>query len=364
MIPEAFPPLTSLHPYDTIDYHIVQAISGSPCLRKERMYFFMAMKFGLFLPQGSTKELAGMKDPVEAYEILTDVARAAEDAGFHSLWLSDVFWPSDASGASQASQDFLFECWMTTAAVARDTRHIRIGQMVTCNVFRHPSLLAKMASTVDVLSHGRFTLGIGSGSPLLASQFRAYYGEEYPESVVRLAQLREAVQILLAMWTQDEAHFEGKYYQVRGAINQPKGVQRPHLPLLIAGGGEQVTLKLVARYGDACNVVGDPATVEHKLAVLREHCDVVGRNYQQIQRTSGMTCVPGETDELAWAKVPTAARAYLAKTGLIGSPTTIRARVARYEDAGVQELVLRFPDLGPREASLDTVRRFAQEVIG
>ncbi|GHO46979.1 LLM class flavin-dependent oxidoreductase [Ktedonospora formicarum] len=169
-------------------------------------------------------------------------------------------WSGDASGASQPLQESLFECWTTTAALARDTSRVRIGQMVTNNVFRHPALLAKMASTVDVMSHGWLTLGIGSGSPLLAAQFRAYYGSDFPPTSIRSGQLREAVQILLRMWTQEEATFEGKYYQVNGAINQPKGVQQPHIPLLIAGGGEQVTLKLVAQYGAACSLYGDPQT--------------------------------------------------------------------------------------------------------
>src|SRR5260370_14897443 len=139
-------------------------------------------------------------------------------------------------------------------ALAGDTSIVRNGQMVTNNVFLHPALLAKMASTVDVMSHGRLTLGIGSGSPLLAAQFRAYYGYDFPKTSVLSGQLREAVQILLRMWTQEEATFEGKYYQVNGAINHPKGVHVPHIPFRIAGGGEQVTLKLVAQSRAACGL--------------------------------------------------------------------------------------------------------------
>ena len=100
--------------------------------------------------------------------------------------------------------------------------------------------------------------------------------------------------------------FEGKYYQVRGAINQPKGVQQPHIPILIGGGGEKVTLKLVAQYGDACNVFGDLETIKHKFAVLKDHCEAVGRDYESIHRTAGAFCCIGETDEQAWAKFPTA----------------------------------------------------------
>lgn len=317
----------------------------------------MAIKFSVVLPNGATNELAGSKDPIEAYETMTHVAQVAEEVGFAGLWISDVFWPGDFSG-KDASQEFLFECWTSLAALTRDTRRIRLGQIVTCNIFRHPSLLAKMASTLDVMSHGRLTLGIGSGSPAIADQARAY-GYDYPEVPVRSRQLREAVQILLAMWTQEEATFEGKFYTIQGAINQPKGVQQPHIPLLIAGNGEQVTLKLVAQFGNACNVHGDPATLQKKFAVLKEHCEVFGRNYQSIHRTSGTYCILEETDEQALAKVPERVRAIFGNSALIGSPATIRERIAAYEEAGVQELLLRFPGSGQAGA----IRNFAQEFL-
>src|SRR6266516_2674409 len=137
----------------------------------------MALKFGLLVPQGWRMDLVGITDHVEAYETMT-----------------------------------------------------RVAQMVTCNNYRNPALLAKMASTVDVLSHGRLDFGIGAG--WYEHEFRAY-GYEFPDGPTRLRQLRDALQIIRAMWTQEEAVFEGKYYQVRGAINQPKGVQKPHIPLLI-----------------------------------------------------------------------------------------------------------------------------------
>ncbi len=309
----------------------------------------MSMKFGLALPQGTLMELAGITDPVEAYETMTQVALTAEEVGFGSLWLSDAFWAGDPS-------QNLFECWTTVAALARDTRRARIGQMVTYSGLRQPALLAKMASTVDVMSHGRLTLGIGSGYPGLEAQFRAY-GYEFPDVAVRSRQLREAVQILLAMWTQEEAAFEGTYYQIHGAINQPKGVQQPHIPLLIGGNGEQVTLKLVAHYGDACHVFGDPATLARKFAVLKQHCEAIGRAYSSIRRASVAICSLADTDELAQARLPEAARAF--GGGVIGSPDTIRKILAAFEQAGVQELILRFPNA----RDLDALRRFGQEFI-
>ncbi len=310
----------------------------------------MSIKFGVALPQGTLMELAGINDPGEAYETMTQVALTAEETGFDSLWLSDAFWPDDSS-------HFLFECWTTTAALARDTKRVRIGQMVTYSGLRHPALLAKMASTVDVISHGRLTLGIGSGYPGLEAQFRAY-GYDFPDVAVRSRQLREAVQILLAMWTQEQATFEGTYYQVHGAINQPKGVQLPHIPLMIGGNGEQVTLKLVAQYGDACHVFGDPATIAHKFAVLKKHCEAAGRDYESIRRATIAFCLIADTDEQAESQLPEAVRAF-GSGGLVGSPATVRKRIAALEEAGVQELMLRFVNA----LDLEGIRRFAQEFI-
>jgi alkanesulfonate monooxygenase SsuD/methylene tetrahydromethanopterin reductase-like flavin-dependent oxidoreductase (luciferase family) len=229
--------------------------------------------------------------------------------------------------------------------------------MVSCNGYRNPALLAKMASTVDVLSHGRLNFGIGAG--WYEHEYRAY-GYEYPDAPQRLRYLREAVQIMLAMWTQKEAHFEGNYYQVRGAINQPTGVQKPHIPLLIGGDGERVTLKLVAQYADACNVGGDPATMKQKLAVLKEHCETVGRDYESIHRTSSTFCLIADSDEQALAQLPAEFKARLGNrvnSALIGSPETIRQRLAAYENAGVQELLMRFVD----GTNLEAIRRFAKE---
>src|SRR5260221_7245992 len=163
------------------------------------------------------------------------------------------------------------------------------------------------------------------------------------------------------MWTQNEAVFEGKYYHINDAINQPKGVQKPHIPLLIGGSGEQVTLKLVAQYGDACNFGGDLPTIQRKLAILKHHCETVGRDYESIHRTVALACSLGETDEQARAKFPTALLGRPSAAGaLIGSPDTLRQRFAELEAAGVQEVILGFPD----SLQLDSLRFFAQEFIG
>jgi F420-dependent oxidoreductase-like protein len=314
----------------------------------------MPLQFGISLPQGWTMELASIKDPIEAYEAMTRVAQTADELGFASAWLVDHFHT-----IPHPAQEITFECWTTTAAVARDTKRIRIGQLVTCNGYRNPALLAKMASTVDVLSHGRLNFGIGAGWH--EHEYRGY-GYDYPDAPTRLRHLREAVQVIRAMWTQEEAAFEGKYYQLHGAINQPKGVQKPSIPILIGGNGEQVTLKLVAQYGDACNVNGDLETIQRKFAVLKQHCETVGRYYESIHRTTTGFCSIGETDEQARAKVP---QALLNRMGnrmngmLIGSPDTIRRGLAELEAAGVQEVILAFTDV----LDLTSLHFFAREFI-
>ncbi|GHP00149.1 LLM class F420-dependent oxidoreductase [Reticulibacter mediterranei] len=312
------------------------------------------MKYGILLPQGLAMDLTSIKDPVEAYEAMTRIAQTADESGYHSVWLSDHFHTTP-----QPSQEATFECWTATAALARDTKRVRIGQTMTCNGYRNPALLAKMASTVDVLSHGRLTLGIAAGWN--EQEYRAY-GYAYPDVPERLRRLREAVQVILAMWTQEEAEFLGQYYQIRGAINQPKGVQKPHIPLLIGGSGEKVTLKLVAQYGDVCDLAGDPATLKRKFAILKEHCETVGRDYHAIHRMARTVGLLADSDEEAVAKTPEFVKAHFGDDlayGLIGSPDTIRQRLADYEAAGVQELRIIFLDV----PQLNSIRRFASEFI-
>jgi F420-dependent oxidoreductase-like protein len=315
----------------------------------------MAMDYGIIAPQGWRLDLVGIPDPVQAYEAMTRVAQEAEAQGFSSAWLYDHFHT-----VPTPIQEITFECWTSCAGLARDTQRLRIGQMVTCNSYRNPALLAKMASTVDVLSHGRLVLGIGAG--WYKHEYLAY-GYPYPSTRERLQRLDEAVQIILAMWTQNEATFEGQYYQIRGAINQPKGAQKPHIPLLIGGGGEKVTLRLVAQYADACNVGGDIPTIKHKLDVLKQHCEQIGRDYNTIRRTALIDyCAIARTEEAAIAKLTPDERNNLDELlpeSLIGTPATIRERLQEYEEAGIQEIIVRFVDA----VQLDSIRMFAQECM-
>lgn len=319
----------------------------------------MAMKYGVLVPQGWRMDLVGITDPVEAYETMTAVAQEAEALNYDSIWLFDHFHTVPVP-----TQEVTFECWTSTAALARDTKRVRIGQMVSCNGYRNPALLAKMASTVDVLSHGRLDFGIGAG--WYEHEYKAY-GYEYPEAPERLRSMRDAVQVILEMWTKEEAVFEGKYHQVHGAINQPKGVQHPHIPLLIGGGGEKVTLKLVAQYGDACNIGNlEPEATARKFDIIRQHCEALGRDYNAIHRTILLNCSIADTDEQAFTKAQQAGLArntggveHLRTRALVGTPDTIRKRLAEYEQIGAQEVILFFPD----SKELEPLRVFAKEVL-
>lgn len=329
-------------------------------MSKEGIDTPMTMKFGVIVPQGWRMDLVGIQDPIEAYETITHVTQTAEELGYDSIWLFDHFHTVPVP-----TQEVTFECWISTAALARDTKRVRIGQIVTCNSYRNPALLAKMASTVDVLSHGRLTFGIGAG--WYEHEYKAY-GYEYPDDPVRLRNLREGVQIILKMWHDEEAYFEGNYYQVRGAINQPKGVQKPHIPLLIGGGGEKVTLKLVAQYADACNIgYLEPEAIARKFEIMHEHCEKVGRDYHDITRTILLNCSIDERDERALERAQTANFArntrgfeHIRTRSLVGTAEMIWQRLAEYERSGAQEVILYFP--APER--LESLRMFAREVMG
>jgi F420-dependent oxidoreductase-like protein len=310
------------------------------------------MKFSLYIPTGTTHEFAGITDPLEAFETIQELAVAADESGFETIWAPDHFVPF-GPGAH-----YVFEVWTTLAALARETDRIRLGQLVTGNGYRNPTVLAKMASTLDVISRGRLNFGIGAG--WYEDEYRAF-GYDFPSGPERLRQLDEALQIIRSMWTEPTTTFEGKYYQARGVVNQPAGVQSPHIPVMIAGGGEKVTLKLVAKYGDLCNVQEPPDDVARKFGILAQHCDTVGRDFSTITKTSTAYCIIGDTDEEALAAVPPWAPMVfpgnLAEYGLIGTVDTIRKRIATYEAAGVDELIVAFHDgLNP-----DALRRFAAE---
>jgi F420-dependent oxidoreductase-like protein len=296
------------------------------------------MRFGVFAPQGWRGDLRKISDPIAQYEAMTNVARMADMGLWDSVWLYDHFHTVPTPELMTT-----FECWTATATLARDTSRVKVGQMVGCNGYRHPALYAKIASTVDVASQHRLYAGIGAG--WYEHEWRAY-GYEWTDTPTRMKRFREAVQIIHAMWTEDYPVFEGQHYSIDKPINEPKSaVPGKTIPLWIGGGGEQVTLKLVAQYGDASNFSGDSATIRHKLEVLKRHCDQIGRNYDEIVKSSQIRAhliEPGEDPERASA--PYRGDHYswerYKSEMLVGTIDQIRTEVERLREDGIDYIVM------------------------
>jgi len=221
--------------------------------------------------------------PAEIGPTLGRIARTAEDAGFDSIWLMDHFFQIRGVGPAT---DPMLEGWTTLGFLAGLTTRARLGLMVGGIHYRTAGLWAKTATTLDVLSGGRAWLGIGAAWNQDESRG---LGFPMPPLGVRFEMLEEMLQITHALWTGErgtEGAFVGRHYQANRLLNSPQALTRPHPPIMIGGGGEQKTLRLVAQYADATNVFGDGPRVAHKYAVLREHCERIGRDYDEIERSN------------------------------------------------------------------------------
>jgi alkanesulfonate monooxygenase SsuD/methylene tetrahydromethanopterin reductase-like flavin-dependent oxidoreductase (luciferase family) len=209
-------------------------------------------------------------DPTEAFEGVKAKVQWAENHGF--VWFSVMDHMIQIGGVGAPDEPFI-EGWTVLSALATVTSRIRLAMLATSVGYRNPAHLAKIAASVDLISRGRLTLGIGAG--YLEIEYRQY-GWEFPtRPAVRIRQMEEAVRLILALWTERRTTFHGRYFRAEDAILEPKPVQKPRPPVLIVGGGEQLSLRAVARLADACNVGGDPETVRRKLGILRGHCDAV-----------------------------------------------------------------------------------------
>lgn len=267
---------------------------------------------------------------------------------FDSAWVADHLvpwadWEEDTTD--------LLECMATICYLAAAFPTLQFGNIVLCQSYRNPALLAKMASTLQTLSGGRFILGIGAGWK--EDEYRAY-DYEFPKASVRIAQLDEAVQIIRALWIDAPATFQGKYYSVRDAYCEPK--PEPHPPILIGGGGEKLTLRVVAKYADWWNMPGTPPDVyAHKLTVLQGHCQAVGRNFDDIVKTWDGGIAIAETEEDARQL----ADASPFGIPIVGTPDTVADALRVYTDMNVEHFMLRFADF-PNTAGIEL---FAREVI-
>ncbi|MGC8850493.1 MAG: TIGR03560 family F420-dependent LLM class oxidoreductase [Candidatus Bathyarchaeia archaeon] len=309
------------------------------------------MRFGCFLPQ--TVDSSDLKE-------LKRIARRCEELRFSSIWLFDHM----TTFPVVTGKPFL-ECWTTLSALTQCTRKIRLGPLVSCNSFRHPPLLAKMAATVDVLSGGRLEFGIGAG--WFKDEYRRF-GYNYPSLGERIRQLEESLKIITGVWIQERFSFNGSYYRVSDAFCTPKPVQKPHPPIWIGGKGDN-TLRLVAGYGDACNLSSlSPEECMKRLMVLENYCEDWGRDPRSIIKSYMAIIFLDKDLESAKAKIrrylealPTKAVSEIDESfyskRIVGGPGECIRRIEEYEKAGIGYIILFFPDI-----SDGMLTRFSEDV--
>jgi F420-dependent oxidoreductase-like protein len=321
------------------------------------------MKFGLQHPIFSF-DYSNHNNTSQIVDSLKNLVTRAENTGFDSFWVMDHFHQIPFVGKPEEP---MLEGWTTLSVLAGITTKIKLGTLVTGIIYRHPSVLAKIAATLDILSKGRLFMGIG------ASYFEgesSAYGitstGSFPSNQERLLRLEEAIQIIRKMWTEEpNASFNGKYYQIYDAYCNPKPIQKPSPPILVGGSGERKTLKIVAKYADACNLFGSVETIKRKLDVLKEHCKNVGRDYDSILKTKLDLVVIDDSEEKARKR---AQQFYIGipeqqikdrEFAIYGTRESVSRQIELLEEAGVQYLIMHFEPSRELEA-LDT---FANNIL-
>jgi F420-dependent oxidoreductase-like protein len=307
------------------------------------------MRFGLQIPNFTNDERPGA-----LFDGVVAMATAAEETGYVSVWVMDHFYQLPAMGGP--SQPML-DGYMLLAALATQTSRVRLGTMVTGVTYRNPAHLAKIVTTLDILSAGRAILGIGA----------AWYdveheglGFDYPPDGERLDRLEEALQICRAMFTDEAPSFEGRYYRIHEARNVPPPVQKGGPPILVGGGGEKRTLRLVAQYADMTNFFGDAETVAHKVDVLHGHCAAIGRDPSEVtvSRLSTLVLTANAEETAATRDFVRQVTGEEPTTSDIGTPDELVARIEELATAGVQYFVFNMPTGTP-----ETVRQVGDLLI-
>ncbi len=295
--------------------------------------------------------LVGIGTPLQgvSFESILDLWVRADELGFDSAWVGDHLYPLSGMGPfGGAPDDPVFEAWTVLGALAVSTKRIRLGTMVSSNTFRHPGLLAKMAATLDVVSGGRITVGLGAG--YYESDHTAY-GLEFGSASDRSARLAEACEIVIGLLSRDRFSFAGSHYSLTNAPLNPRPLQLPHPPLLIGGAGERYTLPIVARYADAWDLPSGtsgitPASFRAKHEVLKALCTTIGRDHREITTSIALFVLVDENRRVAFERrrrladtlemdVDMAARHVLA-----GDPGQIISLFRAYEEAGVDQFVV------------------------
>lgn len=300
------------------------------------------------------------QDTSQILGTIKDLVIKAENVGFDSFWVMDHFQQLQIIGSSQ---DPLLEGWTTISVLAGLTTKIKLGTLVTGVIYRHPSVLAKIGATLDVLSKGRLFMGIGAG---WNEQESLAYGisSTFPSYQERLNRLEEAIRIIRDMWTKEPtSSFFGKYYQVRDAYCNPKPIQKPSPPILVGGGGERRTLKIVAKFADACNLIGSLETINRKLTVLREHCETVGRDYDSILKTKLCTVIINDDANAAKKRVQEILNGMpeeqIREFAIYGTHEEVYRQIELFERAGIEYIIV---NLEPSN-EVDSLERFAKEII-
>jgi F420-dependent oxidoreductase-like protein len=306
------------------------------------------IQFGLTIPQGwrgGDLPLEQENNPVKQFAFSKEIAITADNLGFDSIYAYDHLIPFFRDDTEKN----IFESFTLLSATAAITNKIKIGQIVTCNSYRNPALLAKMVSTIDVISNGRSELGIGAG--WYEKEYDAY-GYDFPSHVIRIKQLDESISIIKELWTERSATFSGHYYRVKDAICNPKPIQNPHPIIMVGGSGERYLLKVVAKHADRYNnFFGSPKELKKKIAVLKEHCKTFGREYKQIQQSVVLPCIIRDSKEEVNEILTKYKRNdktlkqyldYLVGGITIGTPEKIIKGLNEYIELGVTHFIIHF----------------------
>ena len=314
------------------------------------------MQFGLQKPIFTFDYRGG--DTSEIIDSLQKLATTAEKNGFDSFWVMDHFHQIPMIGKPE---EFMLEGWTTLSVLAGLTTKIRLGTLVTGIIYRYPAILAKVAATLDVLSKGRLFMGIGAA---WNEEESSAYGIHFPHALERLSRLEEAIQIIRKMWTEEpSASFNGIYYQIRNAYCNPKPIQKPSPPILVGGGGERKTLKIVAKYADACNLFGSAETVKRKLNVLKEHCKSVGRDYDSILKTKLGFVVLDDDKQIAEDKIRQMFKGMpeeqIREFAIYGTPEDLLRQIEEFEQVGIQYLIV---DLDPSR-EIQALEMFSNKIV-
>ncbi|HEX7824750.1 MAG TPA: LLM class F420-dependent oxidoreductase [Mycobacterium sp.] len=325
------------------------------------------MRFGLFIPQGWRLDLVGIA-PQDQWQVMRELAAYADAGPWDSLWVYDHFHP-----VPMPTAEATHEAWTLMAAYAATTNRIKLGQMCTAISYRNPAYLAKVAATTDIISGGRVQMGIGGG--WYEHEWRAY-GYGFPSAGVRLARLDEGVQIMRAAWRDGVVSFDGKHYQVDGAIVQPKPLQAGGIPLWIAGGGEKVTLRIAAKYAQYTNFTSEPDGFAHKSEVLQQHCREVGTDYDGIVRSANFNVVIGDSEADVAARIARIRERQVAVAheaavdamvknltspdSACGTTEQVISKLQKIKDLGCEYAILYFPEAAYDRSSIEA---FEREVI-